>query len=172
MKTLGKYVGGGMSFGAFGGGAEIMRQFDPSMPNALPHAGTFNNNTLTMSAGLVALTEIYTPERCHSHNAFGDALRHELNNLFMRYQAPIQAKGFGSMLTIHPVAGDIGQPEDVERADRRLRRLLYLDLLDEGIYIAERGFIALSLEIAGSESAKLRAALQNFLIRRRAVLLP
>jgi glutamate-1-semialdehyde 2,1-aminomutase len=171
LKTLGKYVGGGMSFGAFGGSAEIMGQFDPSLPNALPHAGTFNNNTLTMSAGHVALTEIYTPERCHAHNVFGDAFRNDINHLFMRYQAPMQAKGIGSMITIHPVAGEIYKPEDVERADRRLRRLLYLDLLDEGIYIAERGFIALSLEIAETEAAKLLAGLQNFLIRRRALLL-
>lgn len=47
LKTLGKYIGGGMSFGAFGGKRAIMEQFDPSRPNALPHAGTFNNNTLT-----------------------------------------------------------------------------------------------------------------------------
>jgi glutamate-1-semialdehyde 2,1-aminomutase len=75
------------------------------------------------------------------------------------------------MLTIHPVVGEIDKPEDADKADRRLRRLLYLDLLDEGIYIAERGFIALSLEIAETESAKLLAALQNFLTRRRSLLL-
>ncbi|MEO8714601.1 MAG: aminotransferase class III-fold pyridoxal phosphate-dependent enzyme, partial [Acetobacteraceae bacterium] len=51
LTTLGKYIGGGMSFGAFGGRAEIMDLFDPRRPDALPHAGTFNNNVLTMSAG-------------------------------------------------------------------------------------------------------------------------
>ena len=54
IKTLGKYIGGGMSFGAFGGRADIMGQFDPSHPDALPHAGTFNNNTLTMTVGHAA----------------------------------------------------------------------------------------------------------------------
>src|SRR5207245_2146518 len=44
MTTLGKYIGGGMSFGAFGGTAAIMALFDPRQPNFLPHAGTFNNN--------------------------------------------------------------------------------------------------------------------------------
>ena len=62
LTTLGKYIGGGMSFGAFGGRAEIMDLFDPRRPDALPHAGTFNNNVLTMSAGLTGLTEVYTPE--------------------------------------------------------------------------------------------------------------
>ena len=62
LTTFGKYIGGGMSFGAFGGRADIMDLFDPRRPDALPHAGTFNNNVLTMSAGLAGLTEVYTPD--------------------------------------------------------------------------------------------------------------
>src|SRR6516225_1882802 len=50
LTTLGKYVGGGMSFGAFGGRAEIMERFDPRRADAFQHAGTFNNNVLTMNA--------------------------------------------------------------------------------------------------------------------------
>src|SRR5204862_63686 len=46
MTTLGKYIGGGMSFGAFGGRRDIMELFDPTKPEHLPHAGTFNNNAL------------------------------------------------------------------------------------------------------------------------------
>ena len=56
LTTFGKYIGGGMSFGAFGGRAEIMDLFDPRRADALPHAGTFNNNVLTMTAGLTGLT--------------------------------------------------------------------------------------------------------------------
>src|SRR5215469_6316389 len=44
LTTLGKYVGGGMSFGAFGGRADIMERFDPRRLDAFQHAGTFNNN--------------------------------------------------------------------------------------------------------------------------------
>src|SRR5215472_14360997 len=61
LTTLGKYVGGGMSFGAFGGRADLMERFDPRRPDAFQHAGTFNNNVLTMNAGLVGLTELCTP---------------------------------------------------------------------------------------------------------------
>src|SRR5262249_55409530 len=63
LTTLGKYAGGGMSFGAFGGRTDIMERFDPRRPDAFQHAGTFNNNVLTMNAGLAGLTEIYTPTR-------------------------------------------------------------------------------------------------------------
>ena len=51
MTTLGKYVGGGMSFGAFGGKTELMEWFDPRNKDGFQHAGTFNNNVLTMNAG-------------------------------------------------------------------------------------------------------------------------
>ena len=40
-----------------------MERFDPRRPDAFQHAGTFNNNVLTMNAGLAGLTKIYTPER-------------------------------------------------------------------------------------------------------------
>jgi glutamate-1-semialdehyde 2,1-aminomutase len=170
LKTLGKYIGGGMSFGAFGGKREIMQQFDPSRPGALPHAGTFNNNTLTMNAGHVGITEIFTADACVALNARGDKLRHDINDLFMRYQTSMQATGMGSMLTLHPVLGEIASPADTEKADIRLKRLLYLDLLDQGIYIAERGFMALSLVIETVDTQRLLGALESFIKRYRHLL--
>jgi glutamate-1-semialdehyde 2,1-aminomutase len=170
LTTLGKYIGGGMSFGAFGGRADIMALFDPARPGALPHAGTFNNNTLTMTAGEVALREVFTPEACADLNARGDRLRAVLNDLFMRYQAPMKATGLGSMLTLHPVAGEVSTPDDVARSDKRLRQLLFLDLLDEGIYIAERGFMALSLKVTEADCESLVAAVERFISRRKELL--
>ena len=84
LTTFGKYIGGGMSFGAFGGRADIMDRFDPRRADALPHAGTFNNNVLTMSAGIAGLTEIYTPEAALALNARGEALRERLNGICSR----------------------------------------------------------------------------------------
>lgn len=170
LKTLGKYVGGGMSFGAFGGKRAIMEQFDPSKPNALPHAGTFNNNTLTMTAGVVGLTQIYTPEACLALNARGDRLRERLNELFMTSQVRMKATGMGSMMTVHPVGGDIRKPEDTEHADKRLKQLLFLDLLEQGIYIAERGFMALSLMIDDEACDRVVRAFESFIAKRRALL--
>ncbi len=170
LKTLGKYIGGGMSFGAFGGRADIMDMFDPSKPGALPHAGTFNNNTLTMTAGRVAIEEIYTPDACRTLNARGEALKSRLNDLFMRYQAPMQVTGMGSLLTIHPKAGTIEKPEDLDHTDLRIKRLLYLHLLDNGIYIAERGFMALSLSIDDKACDALAEAVENFIETSKSVI--
>src|SRR5215218_6171511 len=62
MTTLGKYIGGGMSFGAFGGRRALIELYDPRRADALPHAGTFNNNVLTMHAGVAGLEEVFTAE--------------------------------------------------------------------------------------------------------------
>ena len=98
MTTLGKYVGGGMSFGAFGGKAALMEWFDPRRKDGFQHAGTFNNNVLTMNAGLVGLTEIYTPERARALNAFGEELRERLNTIARRHGLAMQFTGIGSMI--------------------------------------------------------------------------
>ena len=79
MTTLGKYIGGGMSFGAFGGKREIMELFDPTKPDPLPHAGTFNNNALTMAAGVAGYGEVYTPEAAKELNDRGEKIRERLN---------------------------------------------------------------------------------------------
>ena len=169
LTTLGKYIGGGMSFGAFGGRAEIMDLFDPSRPDALPHAGTFNNNVLTMTAGLAGITEIFTPEVCVKHNRLGEKLKADLNDLFMRYQAPLQVTGIGTLLNIHAAIGDVQRPEDVANADTRIERLLNFHLLEEGIYIAERGFMALSVLIGERECEVLMGAIKRFILRYRAL---
>ena len=170
LKTLGKYVGGGMSFGAFGGRRDIMALFDPSRPDALPHAGTFNNNTLTMAVGNVAMTEIYTPEACAALNARGDMLRERLNDLFMRYQVRMKAMGQGSMIAIHPTAGEIATPHDLDATDKRLRQLLFLDLLEQGVYMAERGFMALSLMVTDEDCDRVVSAVEHHITERRELL--
>ena len=89
----------------------------------------------------------------------------------MRYQVPMQVTGIGTLLNIHPVFGPIDKPEDVAKGDMRLRRLLFLHLLDEGIYVAERGFMPLSLLIAEKEGALLLAAIERFINRYRNLLI-
>src|ERR1043165_6670035 len=46
LTTLGKYMAGGMSFGAFGGRADVMDLFAGHCPGAVIHSATFNNNDL------------------------------------------------------------------------------------------------------------------------------
>ncbi len=167
LTTLGKYIGGGMSFGAFGGRADLLDLFDPRRPGALPHAGTFNNNVLTMAAGLAGLSKVYTPAAAEALSARGDARRDRLNALCRRAGAAMQFTGIGSMMTAHFVAGSIRAPEDLAGADPRLKELFFFDLLAQGIWIAQRGMINLSLPIGDAECDRLVAVVEEFLATRR-----
>jgi glutamate-1-semialdehyde 2,1-aminomutase len=162
LTTLGKYIGGGMSFGAFGGRADLMARFDPRRPDAFQHAGTFNNNVLTMSAGLAGLTEIYTPERARALNGFGDLLRERLNGIARRHGLAMQFTGLGSMLSVHMTDRPIRSQQDAERGNASLRDLFWFDLTARGIWFAKRGMFALSIALDEADSDKLADTIDEF----------
>ena len=162
MTTLGKYVGGGMSFGAFGGRADIMEHFDPRRPDAFQHAGTFNNNVLTMSAGLVGLTELYTRERAQALNTWGDRLRNRLNAVVHRHALKMQFTGLGSMFAVHMTEAPINSQEDAEMGNAKLRDLFYFDLVARGIWFAKRGMFALSIALDENDGDRLVEAVEEF----------
>jgi glutamate-1-semialdehyde 2,1-aminomutase len=170
LTTLGKYVGGGMSFGAFGGRAEVMDLFDPRRPGALPHAGTFNNNVLTMHAGLAGLTQVYTPDAADALNARGEALRARLDDACARAGAPLQFTGRGSMLAVHGFRGSLRSVADVARGNPLRTELFFFDMLSRGIWLARRGMMTLSLPIGDAECDALVSAVEQFLDERRGVL--
>ncbi|MDR3529738.1 MAG: aminotransferase class III-fold pyridoxal phosphate-dependent enzyme [Rhodopila sp.] len=170
LTTFGKYIGGGMSFGAFGGRADIMDLFDPRRADALPHAGTFNNNVLTMTAGLTGLTEVYTPEAAVALNARGEKLRERLNALCRTADAPVQFTGIGSMLAVHTMRGPVTSPEVAAKADPKLKELFFFDMLAHGIWLARRGMMTVSLPIGDAECDALVAAVEEFLSARRSLL--
>jgi glutamate-1-semialdehyde 2,1-aminomutase len=167
LTVLGKYIGGGMSIGAFGGRRDIMSQFDPQGPQPLAHAGTFNNNAVTMAAGVAALSQLYTPAAAQALNARGDVLRDRLNQLARDFEAPLQWTGLGSLMNLHCTHRPIRSSIDVAQEDALLKELFFFDMLRQGIYLARRGFIALSLCIGDSECERLIAAVTTFLRERR-----
>ena len=170
LMTLGKYLGGGLTFGAFGGRRELMELFDPSRPGALPHAGTFNNNILTMAAGIAGLEEVLGDSALAALNARGDRLRAALQAVASPYGWC--SSGKGSMVGLHPVPGPVRSPRDLAGADDRLRELLFLDLLERGWYMARRGFIALSLEVGDDDVDGFVAAVADVLAERAEVVRP
>ena len=134
MTTLGKYLGGGLSFGAFGGSESVMAAFDPEAGGVLTQAGTFNNNVISMVAGVAALKEVLTPTALIAVNERGDQLRERLNDIFAARGLAIMVCGRGSMMNFRP------------KSDAWME-LLFHSCLEAGFYIARRGMIALSLEV-------------------------
>jgi len=158
MTTLGKYIGGGMTFGAFGGSEAIMQIFDPRRADAIPHAGTFNNNSLTMAAGVAAMGKVLTDELLNQLNSRGDQLQIDLNKIAREHGTCIQFTGLGSLLGMHTTPSPIQSTADLKDSDDRILELIFLDLLERGYYIARRGFIALMLPVGDAEIEGFRNA--------------
>jgi glutamate-1-semialdehyde 2,1-aminomutase len=179
MTTLGKYLGGGASFGAFGGRRDIMQHFDPGAADAFEHAGTFNNNVLSMAAGLAGLTEVFTPSEARRINALGDRLRERLNGVASAHAVPFRATGLGSLIGLHfgsaaaeRQAGRDGDQHDGARANAAIEALFHLEMLERGYYCAPRGYIALSMPTTDSDCDGFVGAVDDFFAARAALIRP
>ena len=170
LTTLGKYIGGGMSFGAFGGRHDVMAQFDPRRPDALSHAGTFNNNVLSMSAGIAGLGSVYTPAAAQALNQRGDAMREALNRLCGEHGVGLQFTGLGSLMNLQPTRAPIRNVADLQHTDARLRDLFFFHMAERGFYVARRGFIVLSLPLTDADVEGFVAAFRDFIAAYRHVL--
>ncbi|MET3916272.1 glutamate-1-semialdehyde 2,1-aminomutase [Variovorax sp. OAS795] len=169
LTTLGKYIGGGMSFGAFGGRSDVMAQFDPRT-GSLTHSGTFNNNVMTMAAGYAGLTKLFTPEAAGALAGRGEAMRARLNALCDGEGVAMQFTGVGSLMNAHFLRGEVRRVDDLAAVDGRLRQLLFFHLLRQGIYASPRGFVVLSLPITDTDIDRFVAAIGSFIGEYRSLL--
>jgi glutamate-1-semialdehyde 2,1-aminomutase len=158
LTALGKYLGGGMTFGAFGGRADLMAAFDPARGGTLTHGGTFNNNVVSMAGGVAALSEVLTSTGLDALYERGESLRRRLGDVLGASGLPICVSGWGSMMAVHTVAGPVSSPADTDGSDAVLKELLFHELLGRGFYVAPRGFIALSMAITDDDCDAFVAA--------------
>ncbi len=164
LTILGKIIGGGLPVGAFGGREDIMALYDPRRPGALAQAGTFNANPVTMAAGIAGLTLLTAPEIARI-NTLGDQLRRRLQALFDASPVPARISGIGSLLQLHFTDAEIVDYRAAATADPVLGSAFHLALLNEGIFIAPRGMMALSLPVTGAEIEQALGAAQTPLDR-------
>jgi glutamate-1-semialdehyde 2,1-aminomutase len=167
ITTFGKYIGGGFSFGAFGGRADLLDQFDTSPEGArqrpISHAGTFNNNVASINAGVVVLRDIYTSDIAVAHTARGDEFRANLAAVAAHHDAPVSVTGFGSMMVLHALPSPPSTPGEADQRDQALQELIYFGLLERGVYTAARGMINLGLAHTDDQLAIALAALDDVL---------
>jgi glutamate-1-semialdehyde 2,1-aminomutase len=162
ITTYGKYIGGGFSFGAFGGSAEFLDLYDTSPEGGrrsfISHAGTFNNNVATMTAGGIVLGEVFTAEVAERHTARGNEFRELVAGLLAKHRAPVSVSGFGSMMSLHGLRTAPTTPVEAMERDNALNELLFLGLLERGVYIATRGMMNVGL---AHTDAQLETALER-----------
>lgn len=162
MTTLGKYIGGGLPTGVFGGRADIMGCFDPKGAKALRHAGTFNNNVCSMAAGYAGLTKVFTRARADEFLREQEAFRVELNEKMIALNVPVQFIGLGSMFTVHFSSRPISHPKDIPAISRRLAQLFHIECILSNVLVASRGDIFMSLPVGPQHKAALSEAILRF----------
>jgi glutamate-1-semialdehyde 2,1-aminomutase len=170
LTTLGKFWGGGFAFGAFGGSRELMRHLDTTQGGLLSQGGTFNNNVVAMSAGLVGARDVYTPEACIRLNALGDNLRLQLTALGRSLGLRFHATGLGGVLNTHWNGAALTEPSLLEPPTAPLRRLFQLEMIAGGYYVAQRGMITLSLPMADADIDGFVGAVREYLTRHADIL--
>ncbi len=163
LLALGKYLGGGLTFGAFGGRADLMARFDPTRTDVLTHAGTFNNNVLSLAAGIAGLRHVLTPEASLRINADGDRLRERLIARLAARGVPGTVTGYGSMMMIQLAPGSYDRARDTARVPNAARALCQLDLIQRGLYVSRRNMINLSLPMGPAEFDAIDHAFDRFL---------
>lgn len=172
ISTYGKYIGGGFSFGAFGGRADLLDQFDTS-PEAgrtrvVAHAGTFNNNVSSMTAGCVVLRDIFTAEVADRHTSRGNEFREAVAAVMARSGLPVCVSGFGSMMSLHALSHLPRNATDMGLRDADLQETIFLGLLERGVYSAARGMMNLSLTVTDDQLVAVLEALAETLAALKA----
>lgn len=170
LMSLGKYLGGGASFGAFGGRSDLMDRFDPARPGAFSHGGTFNNNVLSMAGGLAGFTEVLTEDASRAINERGDRMRAALEATITRHGIAAVVLGRGSLMNIHFVQGPVTTPTSLELADPCVLTLYHVEMLLRGQHVTPRGMLALSLPFGEREADGFVAAFDDFLATHRTLL--
>jgi glutamate-1-semialdehyde 2,1-aminomutase len=104
IKVFGKAIGGGFPLAAVGGKASIM---DQVIPGQIAHAGTFNANPLSISAGLVTLTKILTRAGMNHAQRIGNDLAKGYADIIHDHRLPARVQSGGISGTVHFTRGPV-----------------------------------------------------------------
>jgi glutamate-1-semialdehyde 2,1-aminomutase len=169
LTVLGKIIGGGLPVGAVAGPREVMRAFDGSSERpAVPNAGTFNANPLTLAAGIAALSALPATE-IRRINELGESLRRRADSTFAELGLAAHTTGVGSLFGLQMTDRRFEDYREFWRAcveDRGARirqRALYDGLRARGILLTVGGIGAISTAMTGDEIDTFAAALVDTL---------
>jgi glutamate-1-semialdehyde 2,1-aminomutase len=167
LTTLGKIIGGGFPIGAVGGKKEVMNHLDSSGGRPrIPHGGTFNGNPISMVAGLATLREL-TPMVFERFSELGHELRTGLRSIFQKYRLPAQVTGEASFFAIHFKEGEVVDYRSVVHgANQKLRKEMFLFLLNHGIFCDSSLRGVLSVPMTRKEIDVLLNCTEDFLRNR------
>jgi glutamate-1-semialdehyde 2,1-aminomutase len=157
---LAKSMGGGVPIGAFGGRGDVMRaieggdrhadapvtSFDrsdrseltstiASVPNRVAHLGTFNGNPLSMTAGLVTLTQILTKEVYPQLHGMADRLTAGCRAVIDEFELPGYAINVGPKGCVMFTPQRVTNYRDFIGLDSELWTAFFFYLANRGILL-------------------------------------
>jgi glutamate-1-semialdehyde 2,1-aminomutase len=144
ITMMGKIIGGGFPVGAIGGSEEVMSSFDPRNRGSMMHSGTFNGNPITCTAGAISLREL-TQARIDKMAKNAERLAAELARAARQAELPFSVRQYGSLMNVFFLKEP--PPATIAREDSRAIANFHLAALNQGLFLAPRGLIALSTVI-------------------------
>jgi len=154
---LAKSIGGGIPIGAFGGkrsvmasietlegtpafttgaaGSGIERSTIPGGATRVAHLGTFNGNPLSMTAGLVTLTQILTKDVYPRLHAMADALTAGCQAVLDEFELPGYAINVGPKGCVMFTPGRVTNYRDLIGLDAELWGASFFYLANRGILL-------------------------------------
>ena len=166
LTCLGKAVGGGFPLGVFGGRADVMAAFDPSVTGGprIPHPGSLNANPMSLAAGAAALDAL-DEDAVARINRLGERLRARLREVLAETGVPAQVTGLGSLFGVHFTPEPVTSVRQAARADPGLRHRFFLGLFGEGVLVDPRGVGCVSTAVHEEDIDAAAAAARRVLRR-------
>lgn len=140
LTALAKIIGGGYPVGAVGGRADLMELCNPFAPKVY-HSGTFNGNPVTTAAGLVSIRHLTSDAIAEMDRRAAD-LDQRLVAAAAARGIPFSTRRSGSLIQLY--CSDEPAPYAQLRTDGELASAFHLAALNNGVFTAGRGLMALS----------------------------
>jgi len=161
ISTFGKAVGGGVPLGGYGGRKNIMELV---AKKKCVEGGTFNTNSLEVSAGLAVLSELEKEETYENLTNLGKRLMNGMKNLAEKYNIPLEVNGPGAMFGIRFATEKATDAREAIETSHpgiypKFRRLL----LESGVHIfpTEKGEFYISTAHSQEDIEKTLNVIEN-----------
>ncbi|QLG27332.1 aspartate aminotransferase family protein [Halorarum halophilum] len=152
LTAFGKFIGGGLPCGAFGGREDVMAVFDP-VRGSVTHSGTFNGNPTTMAGGLATLDAL-DADAIDRINDLGATARDRLDEVCADADLPVQVTGDGSFFNVHftdEEVVDAATSTTGHESSGGPTEQFFLALRNRGVFVARRGLMNVSTPMGDAE---------------------
>lgn len=149
LACYGKIIGGGFPAAAFGGRAEIMDVLAPLGP--VYQAGTLSGNPVAMEAGYQSVSLCTETGFYQTLQEKTDIITQPIRALIEKNDLNFCLHQVGSLFTLFCGVREVRSFDDVKKCDTSLYKQLFLQLFQQGIYLAPMQFEANFVSMAHTQ---------------------